>query len=323
MTVRLARRTVEIPAEYLDAGHVDHAYAMTVHKSQGLTCDHTHVLASDDLYRELGYTALSRGRHTNTLYLTTDPRDLDPDLDQHLPPGELETPEQLLEAALRRSHAQRLALDHQIPAPPSAWTLKELNAERARLRAVLAAAPADRPAKLQALAMTRRQAVDEADDVTERIAALPRRMAIPGRKPDPAPNAAHRAREPRSCIASTTIDSDVVELQAAQHRRDSYLAAHTRRSRSTRSPRPRARPPHQHRRRSSRPPSHTSTPSSAHAPSSSDPQSPHLDHRRPSHRDLPPHPRHHRHRTPPRHRALHRRPPHPVVLRPDGRRPRP
>jgi hypothetical protein len=30
---------VEVPFEYLEAGHLTHGYATTVHKSQGVTCD--------------------------------------------------------------------------------------------------------------------------------------------------------------------------------------------------------------------------------------------------------------------------------------------
>ena len=70
----------ELPADYLDAGHVTHGYAITGHKAQGLTVDHTFVLGSDALYREWGYVALSRGRHTNRLYLHPN---LDGELDRH------------------------------------------------------------------------------------------------------------------------------------------------------------------------------------------------------------------------------------------------
>ncbi len=60
---------MELPAAYLEAGRVTHGYAITGHKAQGLTVDHTFVLGSAELYREWGYVALSRGRHTNRLYL--------------------------------------------------------------------------------------------------------------------------------------------------------------------------------------------------------------------------------------------------------------
>ncbi|MEI2697960.1 MAG: hypothetical protein V9E94_06320 [Microthrixaceae bacterium] len=43
--------------EYLDEGWMRHGYAVTVHKAQGLTCEHGLLLASD----EMGYVGLSRG----------------------------------------------------------------------------------------------------------------------------------------------------------------------------------------------------------------------------------------------------------------------
>jgi conjugative relaxase-like TrwC/TraI family protein len=61
--------TVSLPRPYLEAGHLTHAYALTVHKAQGMTCDRALVLASGTLYREAGYTALSRGRIENRLYV--------------------------------------------------------------------------------------------------------------------------------------------------------------------------------------------------------------------------------------------------------------
>jgi ATP-dependent exoDNAse (exonuclease V) alpha subunit len=67
---------LRLPVGYVDAGHVTHGYAITGHKAQGLTVDHAFVYGSDQLYREWGYVALSRGRHANTLYVhaaATDP----------------------------------------------------------------------------------------------------------------------------------------------------------------------------------------------------------------------------------------------------------
>ncbi len=47
MRVRLARSEFEVPARYVDAGHVVHAYAMTVNKAHGMTCDATMMLGDD------------------------------------------------------------------------------------------------------------------------------------------------------------------------------------------------------------------------------------------------------------------------------------
>jgi len=59
---------VTIPREYLEAGHVSHAYARTVHKSQGSTADRSLVRADDTMSRESGYVAMSRHRQALRLF---------------------------------------------------------------------------------------------------------------------------------------------------------------------------------------------------------------------------------------------------------------
>jgi len=69
---------VTLGADYLDdhTVHGDptllHGYATTIHVAQGLTVDHAFVLAGPGLTAESGYTALSRGRHSNRLYAARD-----------------------------------------------------------------------------------------------------------------------------------------------------------------------------------------------------------------------------------------------------------
>lgn len=63
-------RTVVVPRRYLDAGHLTHGYAATIHKAQGSTVDHALVLADLVLAREGAYVGLSRGKQTNRLYAT-------------------------------------------------------------------------------------------------------------------------------------------------------------------------------------------------------------------------------------------------------------
>jgi hypothetical protein len=99
----------------VEAGYVAHAYAMTVNKAHGLTCDRTMTLGDDQIYRELAYEALSRGRVSNHVYLPRSCVDLDqepPHARTVDPPDPIET----LEQGLRRSHAKRLA---PIKWPPS------------------------------------------------------------------------------------------------------------------------------------------------------------------------------------------------------------
>ncbi len=63
-------RDVQLPERYVRDGHLDHGYASTAHRAQGATVDRTFVLGSDELYREWGYTALSRHREDARFYVT-------------------------------------------------------------------------------------------------------------------------------------------------------------------------------------------------------------------------------------------------------------
>lgn len=96
-------RTVTLPGEYVDAGHVTHGYALTAHKAQGITVAHAFVLGSDRMYREAGYTSLSRAVERNDLYHVAPPTVAwQPSVDPHAS----------LTANLSRSAAQSLATDH-------------------------------------------------------------------------------------------------------------------------------------------------------------------------------------------------------------------
>ena len=55
-----------------DYAHVDHGYAATVHKSQGVTIDRVHVLATPGLDRHAAYVALSRQRDSVDLHYGRD-----------------------------------------------------------------------------------------------------------------------------------------------------------------------------------------------------------------------------------------------------------
>ena len=101
-------RRLTLPARYLDAGHVAHAYALTGHKTQGLTVERAFVLADDRrALREWGYVALSRAREQTRLYTTAN--ELEPDAPPHRP--EPAGPVDRLADALTRPAAETLATD--------------------------------------------------------------------------------------------------------------------------------------------------------------------------------------------------------------------
>lgn len=60
-------RDVVLPLDYV-TDNLQHGYARTVHKTQGLTCEVALLLGDDTLYAELGYTGLTRGSDENHLY---------------------------------------------------------------------------------------------------------------------------------------------------------------------------------------------------------------------------------------------------------------
>jgi hypothetical protein len=119
-------RTTVLPAEYLDAGHVTHAYAITGHKAQGMTVDRSFVLGDEAMYREWGYVALSRGRAENRLYVVAGELDPTNDTGHGRVPTDASDRRVLDVAAtaLRESRDHRLALDQfeAVAGPlPSAW----------------------------------------------------------------------------------------------------------------------------------------------------------------------------------------------------------
>jgi len=102
-----------LPTEYLDAGHVAHAYATTIHRAQGMTVDRCLTLGTDDLYREAGYVALSRGRTANVLYAVGG-RGVDEDL-THVPQRDASDPVDLVRDAFGRQAGKQLAIEKAVP----------------------------------------------------------------------------------------------------------------------------------------------------------------------------------------------------------------
>jgi hypothetical protein len=162
--------TVAVPADYLSAGYLTHAYAMTVHKAQGLTCDRAFTLGSDALYREQGYVAMSRGRLGNHLFVVG-PRPLDPDSAPHAPTRE-RTGDDALLAGLAVSEAQHLAIDHAAGQTVLTWTTPELLSEQRRLRAVVADAPEARSHDTESLMRARNVLLSDLVALDQQHAAL-------------------------------------------------------------------------------------------------------------------------------------------------------
>jgi len=138
-------RSVVLTTDYLNAGHVTHAYAITGHKAQGMTTDQAFVLGDDSLYREWGYVAMSRGREENRLYVVMG------DGGRDEVGGAVDRPYEVdqLVRALERSRAKSLAFDPD--ADLRVLDRAALRAERDALYEQLSHAPPDRTRELMEL----------------------------------------------------------------------------------------------------------------------------------------------------------------------------
>lgn len=200
---------VVLPPGYVDAGQLDHGYAVTAHKAQGLTAGATWVLGTDALYREWGYVALSRGRQSNRLYLVAGP---DPEPDGH--PSALAPPQgdplRRLAGDLTRSRAQRLATDHP-PARHAELDDRQLADLAARLRADLLAAARTEPAGERDRLTARRDqlAARRNDLAARRDSAASGRRRWRRRRPDRQPGP---TKTDRSEAAVVLVDRQVADL---------------------------------------------------------------------------------------------------------------
>jgi conjugative relaxase-like TrwC/TraI family protein len=114
LTVRIDDRETELGPGFLHDTSSQggptllHGYALTCHVAQGLTTDSALLLADHGLSRELAYTALSRGRTANHLYLT---EQAEPPHAEYAPVEPARDPLAVLATMLATSGAQRLATE--------------------------------------------------------------------------------------------------------------------------------------------------------------------------------------------------------------------
>jgi len=123
LNIRDAAGVDQVLERRLVNDRLDHAYAVTCHKAQGLTVDVALLYGTAALTRESGYVGLSRGRRENHIYAVADELDRalnsvveeTDDLPADREGGELVTSQRMeavvpaLIDAISRSSAQRLA----------------------------------------------------------------------------------------------------------------------------------------------------------------------------------------------------------------------
>ena len=142
---RLGDGTVRLPAKYV-AAHVELGYAVTTARSQSLTVDESHTIATPGMARDDLYVALTRGRQANHVYVATDV------IDDDCPPGIAgtdgrPTARQVLDRILATSHAELSATetwaafhpldDAPVPPPARLGTLSPRYVDRLEARGVI------------------------------------------------------------------------------------------------------------------------------------------------------------------------------------------
>lgn len=221
ITIETGRRNVvTLPADYLDAGHIAHGYATTIHKTQGATVDHGLLLGTDELSRERGYVGMSRGRLTNHLYIVgATPAD---DATGHGPPMPLPDPADAVRTALHHTSQQQLAIDSGDAL--ATWPVEDLVAEHRRLTRVLATCPADRTTDTEALDRRREQIETDLEPLVERHNQLADRK-LKG------PNARTELRDLRDRIgeraaALDRIDTELGDARSSIKARQTFTTEH-------------------------------------------------------------------------------------------------
>jgi conjugative relaxase-like TrwC/TraI family protein len=131
LTIRTDRgQRLRLSRRYLEAGHVEHGYALTGHAGQGGTVERAFVLGGNrGALQEWGYVTLSRARQETRIYLT----EVEVEPDSHFHQLDDRSPRTRLAQALEGTAAEQLASDPR-PRP-----------DRSRSRPVLARRPSGDP----------------------------------------------------------------------------------------------------------------------------------------------------------------------------------
>jgi conjugative relaxase-like TrwC/TraI family protein len=138
------RGRVVLPGAYVRE-EVALAYAVTIHKAQGLTVDRSILLVDEHTTAEGLYVGMTRGRSSNVALAICD----DPDA-EHAPPGPLPSETEVLVAAMGRSAAEVAALEALREAFARSESLATVAPRLANLNAwITRETPPDRSRELQ------------------------------------------------------------------------------------------------------------------------------------------------------------------------------
>ncbi|HLF43073.1 MAG TPA: MobF family relaxase [Acidimicrobiia bacterium] len=172
---------IELPKRYLDR-NVDHAYAQTIHTSQGQTFQSTHVYADTGVRAEHGYTALSRARGETHLWINDAPGPLGECTYIH---GDPLAEDRVASLARQLSQSVIEPLAHDQGLPVTTATDQQLIEWRDELEGIIRRSPIGTDVTDELTAVE--AAIDEANEIAERLRTSGARAqvrALVGRRDD-------------------------------------------------------------------------------------------------------------------------------------------
>jgi hypothetical protein len=199
-----------------------HGYASTTHKVEGMTVDAAFFLGNASLYREMAYTAMSRGRLENRLYLVASDH-IDTDHGGVAAPRRDELLAEVTRA-LHRSGAEDLAVDTAGEFGLAARPMAELYADRETVAQRLAAAPRSPERELSDLASVRRRLEEGLRHAERSAAEEPASRRRRRRSEPPVATANARVADWKSRVAE--LDGQEAALRQRASRREDFFDVH-------------------------------------------------------------------------------------------------
>jgi hypothetical protein len=227
-------KPITLPSWYVagrgyDRPWVDHGYAITGHKTQGLTGDDFGVRPSTRADAHWAYVAASRHRVEVRLYLVEELTAPDHDDTRHARDPLDDRVEATLRA-MRRPGEQVFAIDQELTAEVRQLTVRELRQERDRLGELLASAPRSVAHQLTLAEERQRQAEvrlarmrENAPAATGGRGGRAARMLRPASRPAPRQPGVTTAEAAR---VAEQAARELVELRRQQQQRAGFLERH-------------------------------------------------------------------------------------------------
>ena len=134
--------TIELPAKYLESGHVDYGYARTTYGVQGQTHRQARYLPTDLSGFEEGYVALTRGADGTKVFIIDGTEAVEGGEDAHGPVERTQRSIETLTPSLQRRRAQTIATQHARPSRHQR-SLSTVSLELRKLERAMASCPPD------------------------------------------------------------------------------------------------------------------------------------------------------------------------------------